>query len=130
MNQSKVTTFASRSQDAHWEEGLRPYFVYRDLGVREATAGKVLAHVIRANEPCAGPMGYHSHTLDFQMVYMLKGSSRMYFEDVGEVEVKAGSCVNMPAGIVHDLLDHSEDLEFIEIISPAQHDTEWMKLVE
>ena len=42
MNQTKVTTFASRSQDAHWEEGLRPYFVYRDLGVREATAGKVL----------------------------------------------------------------------------------------
>ncbi|MFQ5954499.1 MAG: cupin domain-containing protein [Kiloniellales bacterium] len=123
MNQTKVTTFASRSQDAHWEEGLRPYFVYRDLGVREATAGKVLAHVIRANEPCAGPMGYHSHQLDFQMVYMLKGSSRMYFEDVGEIEVKAGDAWFQPPGVRHEVLDYSDDFEVLEITMPADFAT-------
>ncbi len=123
MNQTKVTTFASRSQDAHWEEGLRPYFVYRDLGVREATAGKVLAHVIRANEPCAGPMGYHSHKLDFQMVYMLKGSSHMYFEDGGEIEVKAGDAWFQPPGVKHEVLDYSDDFEVLEITIPADFAT-------
>lgn len=29
-------------------EGLRAFFEYRDLGVKEATAGKAVAHVIRA----------------------------------------------------------------------------------
>ena len=65
---------------------------------------------------------------------MLKGWAKFYFEGTGEVEVTTGSCVNMPGGIVHDLRDHSEDFEFIEIISPAQHETEfmteWMKPVE
>ena len=36
---------------------LRPYFAYRDLGIKDATEGRVLAHVIRAEQPCAGPMG-------------------------------------------------------------------------
>ncbi len=123
MNQTKVTTVASRSQDAHWVKGFRPYFVYRDLGVREATAGKVLAHVIRANEPCAGPMGYHSHKLDFQMVYMLKGSSRIYFEDVGEIDVKAGDAWFQPPGVKHEVLDYSDDYEVLEITIPADFAT-------
>ena len=40
------------------------------------------------------------------------------------------SCVHMPPGIVHDMLDHSDDFEYIEILSPAQLDTQWMKPVE
>jgi mannose-6-phosphate isomerase-like protein (cupin superfamily) len=64
------------------------------------------------------------------MFYVLKGWAKFYFEGTGEVEVAQGSCVNMPGGIEHDLRDHSEDFEFLEIISPAQYDTEWMKPVE
>ena len=30
-------------------EGLRDFFLYRDLGVAEATAGKVLAQLVKAN---------------------------------------------------------------------------------
>ncbi len=119
MNQTKHATFASRGRDADWERGLRPYFVYRDLGVKDATAGKVLAHVIRANQPCEGPMGYHSHQLEFQMVYMLKGSTRMYFEDVGEIELKAGDAWFQPPGVRHEVLDYSDDFEVLEITMPA-----------
>ena len=61
---------------------------------------------------------------------LLKGWTKFHFEGAGEVEVTAGSCVNMPAGIVHDLLEHTEDFEFLEIIAPSHHDTEWIKPVE
>lgn len=29
--------------------GLRDFFLYRDLGVAEATRGKVIAHLVKAN---------------------------------------------------------------------------------
>lgn len=37
---------------------MRPYFAYRDLGIKDATHGRVLAQVIRADEPSKGPIGY------------------------------------------------------------------------
>ena len=41
-------------------QGAASYFVYRDLGMKSATEGRVMAHVIRAAQSCDGPMGYHS----------------------------------------------------------------------
>ena len=38
----------SHAKDARSERGLRSFFTYRDLGIRDATAGRVAAHVIRA----------------------------------------------------------------------------------
>ena len=39
---------ASHARDARFERGLRSFFEYRDLGIRQATGGEVVAHVIRA----------------------------------------------------------------------------------
>ena len=39
---------ATHAKDAHFERGLRSFFEYRDLGIKDATQGKVVAHVIRA----------------------------------------------------------------------------------
>ena len=50
MSEKTTGAFASHIKDANWAEGLRPYFLYRDLGINTATDGKVLAHVIRANQ--------------------------------------------------------------------------------
>ena len=33
---------------SHFEGGLRAFFEYRDLGVKAATGGSYIAHVIRA----------------------------------------------------------------------------------
>ncbi|MCH8295571.1 hypothetical protein IH992_31190 [Candidatus Poribacteria bacterium] len=45
-------TFAFRTKDAHWNnDGLRPYFAYRNLGINHATGGVMLAHVIRPTNP-------------------------------------------------------------------------------
>ena len=40
MSKKKVKSFAAHAKDALWtQEGLRPYFTYRDLGIKDATEG-------------------------------------------------------------------------------------------
>ncbi len=80
----------SFKKKAEWKSGLRPYFEYRDLGIVKATQGKVLAHVIRANGPCPGSGGYHTHDLEFHMNYVLNGWTGVEFEEEGEFIFEAG----------------------------------------
>jgi mannose-6-phosphate isomerase-like protein (cupin superfamily) len=103
--------------------GLRSYFEYRDLGIKRATKGKVVAHVIRAR-PGKAPHGeWHYHDVNVQFVYVLKGWVLFEYEGVGEVMMRAGSCFYQPPRIRHRELKHSRDLEMIEVVSPAQFKT-------
>jgi mannose-6-phosphate isomerase-like protein (cupin superfamily) len=105
------------------KRGLRGYFEYRDLGIRRATRGKVVAHVIRVR-PGKAPHGeWHAHDCDVQFVYVLKGWALFEYEGVGEVMMKAGSCFYQPPGIRHRELKHSQDLEMIEVVSPGTFKT-------
>ena len=63
------------------------------------------------------------HLCDFQMFYVLKGWIKFVYEGEGEHTFQAGDCVLQPAGIVHNELDCSDDLEVLEIYSPAIHQT-------
>ena len=114
----------SFNKSAEWKTGLRSYFEYRDLGIVEASKGQVLAHVIRAKEPCSGPGGYHTHDLEFQMNYVLHGWVRVEFEDVGEVRFEAGDSWYQAPKIKHEVLEFSDDFEVIEICIPADFPTE------
>jgi quercetin dioxygenase-like cupin family protein len=105
------------------DDGLRPFFQYRDLGIRAATGDKVVAHVIRAKPGMHAQPERHHHVVKFQMVYVLKGWIRFHYEGVGEVTLEAGSCVHQPPGIRHTELGHSDDLELIEIVLPAEFET-------
>ena len=125
MGTKQIDAFAAHAKDAEWiKDGLRPYFRYRDLGIKNATQGRVMAQVIKAAEPCKGPMGYHSHVLDFQMGYLVKGWARMYFEGFGEMRVEAGDTWYQPPGVKHELLEYSDDWEVIEITMPAEFETQ------
>jgi len=104
--------------------GLRPFFEYRDLGIAGATAGKYGAHVIRAVPGMESPGAWHRHDLDFQMVYVTQGWVIFEYEGQGEHVLRAGSCVLQPPGIRHREVRHSDDMELIEITSPAQFGTE------
>ena len=104
-------------------QGLRAFFEYRDLGIRDATQGRYGAHVIRAVPGMESPGTWHSHDLEFQMVYVLQGSVVFEYEGEGEHVLRAGSCVLQPPGIPHREVRHSDDLELIEITSPAAFDT-------
>ena len=117
-------TTMSFHKSAEWKTGLRSYLEYRDLGIVEASKGKVLAHVIRAKAPCEGPGGYHTHHLEFQMIYVLNGWTRVEFEDVGEVRFEAGDSWYQDPKIKHEVLEYSNDFEVIEICMPADFPTE------
>ena len=115
----------SHADDGKFEaQGLRAFFEYRDLGIGEATQGKFHAHVIRAVPGMESPGAWHRHELDFQMVYVLKGWVVFEYEGRGEHVLRAGSCVLQPSGIRHREVRHSDDMELIEITSPADFATE------
>jgi quercetin dioxygenase-like cupin family protein len=103
-------------------EGLRDFFVYRDLGVADATAGKVLVQLTRAQNAPEKGTGWHYHVADFHVVIMLKGWARFMYED-RETLVVAGDCVHQRPGIVHYLYDYSPDMEYLEVIGPADYKT-------
>ena len=98
--------------------GLRDFFLYKDLGVSKATHGKVIAHIAKANMPPENGTGWHYHVAEFQIVYMLKGWAKFMYEDKATL-VAAGDCVHQRPGIVHYLFDYSADMEYLEIVGPA-----------
>jgi uncharacterized cupin superfamily protein len=106
-------------------DGLRAYAHYRDLGIAEATHGLARAHVIRMIPPC-NPQEVsklHTHDVEFQMVYVLKGWVKSYLEGVGETLMTAGSAWTQPPKIRHMILDYSDDVELLEVILPADFKT-------
>ena len=105
-------------------QGLRAFFEYRDLGIKDATKGAFGAHVIRAVPGMESPGTWHTHDLDFQMVYVTKGWVVFEYKGEGEHVLRAGSCVLQPPGIEHREVRHSDDMELVEIITPADFTTE------
>ena len=121
---------ASHAKDARYERGLRSFFEYRDLGIRQATQGRVAAHVIRAAAGQAFSSQPHRHDTEFQLVYVLKGWIEFEYEGQGAVRLVAGSCVHQPPGIRHRELGHSDDVEMLEVVLPAGFATEEVDRVE
>jgi quercetin dioxygenase-like cupin family protein len=108
---------------AFHRDGLRPFYEYRDLGIEAATSGRFHAQVIRPNPDSPGKAGPHRHALDFQIVYVLKGWVVFDYEGIGKVRLAAGDCVHQPPGIIHAEIEHSDDLEMLEITAPARFET-------
>src|SRR5690606_25685010 len=98
-------------------DGLREIIQYRHLGLTIATDRRDLSHLLRA-VPGKHPVPqWHSHTMDFQMVYVLKGWTTFEYEGQGRRTLRVGDCVLQPPGIRHREIEHSDDLELIEITS-------------
>lgn len=105
------------------KRGLRGYFEYRDVGIKRASRGKILAHVIRAR-PGKAPHGdWHYHDCNAQFVYVLKGWVKMQYEGGEPIVMKAGSCFFQPPRIRHRELAHSSDLEMLEVVAPGDFKT-------
>lgn len=120
MSTPTTTAFSHvKPQDTAYQgDGLRDFFLYRDLGIAAATNGKVVAQLVRANHAPEAGTGWHRHEAEFHIVIMLKGWARfMYGEQ--ETLVAAGDCVHQAPGIVHYLFDYSPDMEYLEIVGPA-----------
>ena len=114
-----------QASEANWTQGMRSIFEYRDLGVEAATGGDFVAQVIRARATESEDQihEWHQHDCRFQMVYILKGWATFEYEGVGVRTLRAGDCVNQLPLIRHREIECSEDLELLEIVSPANFET-------
>ncbi len=119
----------THAKSSRFKKGLRSYMAYRDLGIAAATEGRVIAHVIKAITPLHSKTP-HFHETEFQLVYVLKGWIEFNYEGVGKVRLTPGSCVHQPPGIRHAELGHSDDLELLEVVVPAEFKTVEVESVE
>jgi len=119
----KFSVVKRKSSAFKSDDGLRPFFEYRDLGIGRATGGRFHAHHIRAKEACTAGTGRHKHILDFQMVYVLNGWVTFDYGPEGIHRLEAGDCVLQPPEIPHELVECSDDCEILEITSPEDFGT-------
>lgn len=121
-----LSTFAQMSAEhAQWDrEGLHDDSEYRDLGLAAATQGRLGIKHIRSLKPMPAPTGWHWHDMTAHYVYVLRGSLTFRFAGVaGDVTLHAGDGLSQPAGVPHNVIARSDDLEVLEINAPAEYGT-------
>jgi uncharacterized cupin superfamily protein len=121
-----LSAFALASADSatFTRDGPRADVEYRDLGLATATQGRIGIKHIRAITPLPKPTGWHWHDMTAHFVFVLKGSLTFRFAGVdGDVTVHAGSGLSQPAGVAHNVVARSDDLEVLEINVPATYGT-------
>jgi mannose-6-phosphate isomerase-like protein (cupin superfamily) len=112
------------SGDHFRRDGPRANVEYRDLGMAEASGGRIGAKHIRAIQPFDKETGWHWHDMTAHFIYVLRGWVQFRFDGMTEVvTVNVGDCLSQPAGVAHNVVGQSDDLEIIEINMPAQYAT-------
>ncbi|HEY7942993.1 MAG: cupin domain-containing protein [Burkholderiales bacterium] len=120
----QALTGLARSDAAFTRDGPRADVEYRDLGWAEATGGAIGAKHIRAIRPFEAATGWHWHDMSGHFVYVLQGWIEFRYAGVDEVvKVSAGASLSQPAGVAHNVVGRSDDLELIEINVPAGYGT-------
>ena len=120
----KMKLAISTAKEARFVPGRRHFFQYRDLGVTEATQGKMRAQVTSAKSAMDRETGWHYHTCDMQFVYVLRGWVDLEFAGGKKARFSAGDSVMIPGGMPHQEIATSEDFQLIEVSVPAEMGTE------
>jgi len=107
---------------APWIIG-RAGMAYRDL-VPSRLGGAMIASHIRVPDGPVPDM-VHFHKVGFQLIFCIKGSVDVLYEDQGGMRrLTAGDCFIQPPTIRHRVMHASDGIEVIEIGVPAEHITE------
>jgi mannose-6-phosphate isomerase-like protein (cupin superfamily) len=97
---------------------------YRELSVGQASGGALGLRHLRSTLPFEAGTGWHWHDMDVHVVYVLRGQISYRFEGVDEVViVRAGDCLTQPAGVPHNVVGRSADLELLELTMPDRFGT-------
>ena len=115
--------------EADFEQGDRPWVRERNLGFESATSGMVgIKHYRISGQHNKPGLVFHRHRVELQIQYVLKGWVTMEFEGQPPFTAHAGSAWLQPPGILHRVIDYSDDMESLEINVPASFETEgWTK---
>ena len=103
-----------------YSPGRRPFFKYRDLGLEDASGGRMRACQNSSIAGMTEPTGWHYHTCEMQFVYVLKGKLIIEFEDGTVATFTAGDSFFIPGGVRHNEIYVSEDKEALEVSVPGK----------
>lgn len=114
----------ARKSDPNYIKGRRDFFKYVDLGVTDASQGRMRVQKTSATEGMSEPTGWHIHKCEGQFVYMLDGWVDLQFADGETVRLEAGDSVYIPGYMPHNEIRTSDALELLEFSVPADMGTE------
>jgi hypothetical protein len=113
------------TEDSFQASGRRSFLKYRDLGIAESTKGHVGAAISCSTDPedVEVTTGWHYHICDLQLIYIIKGWVDIEFEDTGVIRLEAGTCINIPPGLLHNEIAIAPDNEILEVTIPPKIQT-------
>ena len=114
----------SRKSEPEYITGRRAFFKYRDMGVGDASGGKLRVQVMSAKKGLSEPTGWHYHVCEGQFIFMLSGWVDLVFENGDEIRVGEGDSAYIPGGLRHNETATSDTFELIEVSIPADLRTE------
>ena len=116
--------FLAKKNEAVYVKGRRDWMKYRELGVTEASGGRVRAQVTSASQGLSEPTGWHVHLCEGQLVYMLDGWGDLEFAGGKIVRIEPGDSLYIPGGTPHNEIATSDTFELVEVSVPADMGTE------
>ena len=114
----------AKKDEATYVPGRREWMKYRELGVTEASGGRIRAQVTSATQGLSAPTGWHVHLCEGQFVYMLDGWVDLEFAGGKVVRIAEGDSMYIPGGTPHNEIATSDRFELLEVSVPADMGTE------
>lgn len=110
-------------EDAVWEDGLREFFEYRDLGAVEATDGRVYVHAIRTTGADEEGTGWHYHSWA-QCFFVLDGHADLRVETGPRHALSAGDahCIGSGPTNRHFVDRANSSYKLVELCVPGWKD--------
>ncbi len=103
--------------------GRRKFFVYRDLGAKSGSQGKMHAQTMKAIQGMTQPTGWHYHDCECQFLYVVGGWIDMEFETGDRFHLEKGDSLFVPGGMRHNEIATSDDMEILEVTLPSDMGT-------
>lgn len=111
---------AYRTENA-WQKprGRREGFRLRDLGIADASGGKLSAQALRTEDGLTGETGWQHHTAAFRLVYVLTGWCDWEFQPGRLKRAEAGTFVCIPPHMPVNEHACSAGMELLEVSGGA-----------
>jgi len=101
-------------------QGRRDFLVTRELGVAQASGGRMRAQAMSKVPDKPALTGWHYHTCESQLCYVVRGSIDLEFEDGVKRTMREGDCFYIPGGMKHNETTISEDYVYLKVSTPGQ----------